>query len=188
MSTNLLSGTFAKIHGGGVAVLAVITAAVYFGGIEPVLTDNALRRDLESRLAIEKKSASDLTSEIRCKQRDLDAVEREIATDQVRLEQASKVNDRLGKLAHLAAEAGVRIDTVQPEQIRAGKRYGIIPIAVRGEGTYVQCTAFLAMLAQRFRDIGVRSLGMSCNATAANAPVVFSFELAWYVAPSEKMN
>jgi Tfp pilus assembly protein PilO len=187
---NGLLASSKRIHAAGLLFLASVTAAAFFGGFRPMLSDRAAKRELEAQLEVERSASTQLRAAIDRTRREIIEVRARIDAVGINLEPASRVNDRLERLARLAAEIGLQIISVQPGQIRQGQLYGVVPITVQAEGSFAQCVGYLDGLASRFRDMGVRTFDLSNNKAAGvpgkQPPLSLQFELSWYVVPPEK--
>jgi hypothetical protein len=172
-----------KVDAAAAAIGAAAAAAVWFGGVEPTLRAAAAQEAKRQSLGPQvQRSAvlSDLSNQLTAQ---LDAARAELAASPLRLEPASKINQRLLSLAELASRIGLDVDQVVPGDVTTGADTVTVAIRLTGRGTFPACKAFLGGLASGFADIAVTGFQLAGNHADGGGRAVFVFDLAWYAAP-----
>lgn len=168
--------------GAGVAAVCVcLSVASYALGVGPLLARRdhaqALRRDLDDRRA----KAAELEASVAGLQRDLSATAAELERMPLRLQPASRINQRLEAVARLATECGLALDEMLPGGAVDAAHYQTVPIRIRGAGDYPACARFLRRLRASFGDMGVRTFTATHHGGAAGtSAAVFQAELVWF--------
>jgi Tfp pilus assembly protein PilO len=178
-----------KVDAAGLAAALALTAAAYFGGLEPIITAMRTRAELLIKIERERHSGAELAAKGGDLRRELSRLDSEIQTLAVKLSPQSAQNERLARMMSVATDSNLRVEQLQPGAVDWEQRYGKVPVLLRANGSFAGMTAFLARLAE-FPDVGVRSLhlaapgGSGADARASEPAMVV--ELVWYVMPREQ--
>jgi Tfp pilus assembly protein PilO len=166
----------------GVGALAVLTAAMYLGGVAPAKKARAAaeleRLELEQRLT----ELGEVESQVRDAKVMLSKVQAEMALKETRLERGVHVNTRVQRITALGVVAGLTFSAVTPGQEIAGKRFNRVPIRLSGSGTYPTFANFAADLHAQYRDVQIVGFRLTGRPTEPEVPVAFDADLAWYTA------
>ncbi len=173
-----------RIDAAGAAACLVFTLLVYFAGIRPVLGKRAHAADNRVRLNAQRRKCSELASVVVALKRQLEATQKALASNTVRLQPADRVNQRIAGIADLATESELKIDDIHLGTSSSTPRYTAVPITLAGTGTYRTCIAFLRRLNQAFPDTCVSMSDLSANPADLTGEAAFRFQLLWYAAPA----
>ena len=164
-----------------------LTVAAYALGVGPLLREHERDRALAAELEERRETVARLASSTTDLRRDLAAAQAELERAPLRLQPASRVNQRLEAVARLATESGLALDEVRPGGPVDAAHYQTVPIRIVGFGRYPACATFLRELRQTFGDMGVRTFSASNSAGAAAAAAagagstaLFQAELVWF--------
>lgn len=169
----------------GIAVVAVMTAAVFLLAIDPALEHRHELQQRHEQLVEEQRHAAALARHAQDLRRRLDATQRMVERNPMRLESLRALNRRLSQMTELASDSGLRIEQIQPGRDIPGEHYHTVPIKLVGRGEFGASTRFLHRLHESFPDVAIASMsltGQPERARAADAPG-FDLTLLWYAAP-----
>jgi len=169
----------------GALVLAAMTGAAYFGGLEPMMRAKQARAALLQQVESERSDSLELGATIAMLRRERDALLAELDRSARRLHPISYQNERLAAITSLAAESGLIVDEVHPGQATFGPRYGTMPVRIHARGDFARCAQFLNQLAE-YPDLGISALRLSGAPADPHASPMLIVELVWYVLPSVK--
>jgi Tfp pilus assembly protein PilO len=155
----------------------------FWFGLRPVLylqdRHAAEKTQLESRqedIALMRTRAEDLKKK-------LSEVRKAVTQSLVQLEPASAINNRISRLAELAADQGLKVNEVQPAEPVYGGNFGSVPIRLNGTGGYRDWAVFLHALSKSFPDTAVESFLLSGKHDPPGSPPEFQVDLVWHVTP-----
>ncbi len=168
----------------GVAVVLAGAAAFYCLAVQPLLNRREQQSVQQSQLELQRKNAALMTARAEDLKRKLAQARADLAQCPVKLEPASAVNTRIGRLADLAAQNGLKVDEIQPAEPTYGQDYGCLPIHLIGSGGFRTWTAFLHQLSSAFPDTSVDGFQLSGKPDDPSAPMTFQVDLVWCVQPS----
>jgi len=171
------------IDAAGAALCAVLALALYLIGLGPLLQQ---QEDLDTRLAelkVQQLKAAKLASTGVAIGEQLAGVRESMTEVKVELLPAGQINLRIAEISDLAAEAGLKIDDIQPGKPLRGARYEMVPIELAGKGTYTTCLGFLNRLRKALPDTGVSALELGGDPSKRGELADFRFSLLWYAAP-----
>lgn len=170
------------IDAAAVVACVVLTAAVFFAGLRPLMRQREVRVQQRQQLVAHREEVAQVTTTLGAMRQQMITAEQKIAHNTLRLEPLDALNQRVAHITELAGRCGLRIERIRPGTSVAGEHYHTIPIAVAGSGSFQDSTAFIHTLHQTLPDVAVRSLGLEGRPGGA-APPTFRFELTWYAAP-----
>jgi Tfp pilus assembly protein PilO len=178
----LRGASVVKVYACGAAVCAALTAAAYLFGVRPAVAryDDYVAQQLEFKTARQK--AAGLLGVRNSTQNQLNAVNESLKNLTLRLEPASTVNQRLGKLTELATrDCQLVIDEMRPMAATDGADYQTVPLLIAGSGTYPNCAKFLHRVRKDFPDTAVKSFETTNNSASPDNPTAtFQVELLWH--------
>ena len=169
------------VAGAGVCLAA--SAAFYFFGLGPMLSQRKDAENHEAKVAAQRATAADLSRNLASDYGLLRDTQRELAESPLQLAPASNVNARIAMVADLAKACGLKLDIVLPGLPAKGKRFETVPIHLTGTGNYRTCVTMLHRLRQKFPDTTVTSLNLSSDPADPKAVARFSIDLLWHAAP-----
>jgi Tfp pilus assembly protein PilO len=111
------------------------------------------------------------------------ALRRERSARSFALEPASAINDRLGRIADLAAENGLTVEALEAGDPKSFPSYSTVSVRMRGQGRYSDCSSFIAHLRETLPDVGVTSLQMTATSGKSGVEASIALELLWHTAP-----
>ena len=166
---------------GVILVCAAFTVAAYALGVGPLLERHdreiALRQQLRDRQA----EAAQLASTLAGLRGELSQVLAELERMPLRLQPATRINQRIEAVARLATECGLALDEVRPGGPVDGAHYQTVPVRIVGAGSYPACGTFLRKMRDTFGDMGVRTFTAKNNGGAPASPAaLFQAELVWF--------
>ncbi len=174
-----------RMHLAALAVAGVAGFLFFWFGLRPVLylqdRHAAEKTQLESRqkdIALMRTRAEDLKKK-------LSEVRKAVTQGLVQLEPASAINNRISRLAELAAHHGLKVNEVQPAEPVYGQNSGSVPIRLNGTGGYRDWAGFLHTLSQSFPDTAVDSFLLSGKHDDSASPPEFQVDLVWHVVPDK---
>ena len=172
-----------RIYVCGAVVCVALTAGAYAVGVRPAVRRHAEQVARQADLRARKQKAAALANELQSARSQLAAVNDALRSRSLRLQPASRVNDRISDLTKLTEGSGLTIDEMRPGVIAEGRDYKTVAILVAGNGTYPACATFLHRLREKFPDMAVRSFETTNNSTSPDAPAAtFQFDLTWHAA------
>lgn len=166
----------------GVGACVALLGAGYLVGLGPRLRERAQGAEWREQLELGKKELARLSEERR------GLLAREVTAGQklkacaVQMQGVRELNRRVPALVNVAGECGLEIAEVGPGTPAPQDRFTVVPIKVRGTGTYAGVSAFLGRLRASFPDTAVVALQVSTEVPGETTPE-FSVELAWYALP-----
>lgn len=169
---------------GGLAVIALITAAAYIVTLKPILDAEAERIAREKHIDAQTTKETQLTSTLTVMRNQLLKMREAIDDSAIQLQSVSHLNRRLAAVTELAAEAGLQVNEIQPGGVVHGEQYETVPIQLAGSGDYPRCAEFINLLHQRHPDTGVAAFELRGDPKSPNTPASFTLSLVWYAAPT----
>jgi Tfp pilus assembly protein PilO len=168
-----------KLYASAVMTCVALSAAGYALGVSPAVARAARAASERSELADRRKQVGELSAAATAARTELAATRDALTALPLKLEAATAVNQRLARLADMAAESSLSVAEVRPGTLTEGRDFDSVPVSIAGTGTYPACAAFLHRLHDRFPDTAVRSFraGQSEAGTAS-----FSIDLVWHTA------
>jgi Tfp pilus assembly protein PilO len=170
----------------GAVVCIVLTAAVYFFGVSPVLDAHARDVAQQDQARAKQRAASAANNALLSMQHQLKLATAQATSSPLRLKPASQLNNRLAEITGLAQDAGMQIEDVHPGSNTHGRRFDTIPITISGKGCYITCVQFLHELRTTYADTGVSSFHLTGNPSDPAAMCDFSFSLDWFAATEQR--
>ncbi len=135
----------------GAGVIVAALACTSLGGIVPlyarVADNNQKAEDLRAELA----KLDGLSRTITQVQGELDKTQERLEKAESRLPTRQAMDQFMGQLAKVADDVGLQVDAVTPREIRDGGSYKVMPVEIRGTGSFETCYQFLVGLRQMNR-------------------------------------
>lgn len=170
----------------GVTVCAILALLGYVVGIKPLVQRRVGLAAQETRLNVQKRDAEKLADSAASLKRKLASVKRALAESPLQLESTDSINNRISRVAGLAAECGMKIDEIQPGQWAASLRYKTVPIRLVAGGKFPACVALLHRLRVAFPDTAVASFELTGHPRTPATPAKFEVNLVWYTTASHR--
>ncbi|CAG0996405.1 hypothetical protein PHYC_02590 [Phycisphaerales bacterium] len=161
---------------GGIVLIAVVA---HFGGFEPVRrarAENAMQQESLTALNEAKGANAAALRDVKARLDELGRFEGR----SVRLEHASKLNQRMAAIPELADRCAIRVREVVPKAAQPAKRFVRVPITIAGEGPAARISVFLSQLHLEFPDMEVVSFSIAGRADSPTEAAFFTFDLLWY--------
>lgn len=184
MSASKSNASMLKMDAIGLALLIGLSIGGYMLILQPMLTVHQQREAQQAELAARHEKANQALATINTLKRDLINLRQAAGENPLQLVPAQYSNQRLADITHLAAEHQLQVDMLQTGATKPGARFEVVPIQLRGSGSFQTCTAFVNHLHRRFPDTAVWSMGLTDNPSDAASPTNFTLELAWFAAPA----
>ena len=166
---------------GVVSVCAALTGAAYALGIGPQLERHDREIVLRQQLRERQAQAAQLASTLAGVNDELSQARAELQRMPLRLQPATRINQRIEAVARLATECGLALDEVRPGGPVDAAHYQTVPVRIVGAGSYPACGTFLRKLRETFGDMGVRTFTAKNNGGAPASPAaIFQAELVWF--------
>jgi Tfp pilus assembly protein PilO len=173
-----------RIDLAGLGVCALVTLAVYLVLVRPYQDKQVEYQELSAALAERSLSVGRARSSLSETRKGLERTEVELSELPLTLEPAAGVNQKLARLADVASRSGLEVYQLQPDSIRSGSRYSLIPITLSGLGDYRRVTSFLSSLHDGFADVGVVGFDLSTDNPSVAGKARFDLDLVWYTTPT----
>ena len=171
------------VDAAGLAACALITAGAYLLAVRPILDGRTAQQARLAELDEARAQVAALNASGRRLRAQIGGLESRLAVNEITLQPASMVNQRLARVTALAGECGLEVQYVQTGAHQFGPRYGQVPILVSCTGSYRTCATFLHRARLEFPDTAVRSFQMSASPGDVTSPMSFGLQLSWYVLP-----
>ena len=175
---------FWRVDAVGVAAFVLLSVALWFLGVGPVLAREAERLEIQSSIKETTQSIETMGDSYAELSGQLQLLDSAIESSSVKLKPVSYLNSRVAELTALAALENLVVEAVQPGALQHGERYETIPVEISGRGSYVECTSFLARLFSDYPDTSVHALNMTGKPRQPALQAEFRFTLHWHAAPS----
>ena len=164
----------------GIALMLVIATSAYLLLVAPVHHQRERDRTLEAEGSVREQRARELDAELWRASHELKELTRLNAEANLRVENDTRLNQRIAALSDMASGAGLAVDVIEPGVGRPGVLYHVTPIQVAGRGRYSQIRAFMASLHRGMPDVPVTSLTLSAAPSTVESPIYFTIELLWH--------
>ncbi len=173
-----------RLDAAAVGACLLMTALLYFGGLEPLMAARDRTASRQKDLEAQREHASALAVSVSRARTQLHAVQEAIRQNPLKLQPSRLVNNRIAELTELANAHELEIEHIEPSPSRNAGRYEVVPLRVAGVGAFPKCVVFLHRLRQGFPDTGVAGFRLSGNPTAPGTGR-FELELQWFAAPNQ---
>jgi hypothetical protein len=168
----------------GAVVCAGLAAIAHFGVIRPIMNRQNEAKVLELEIGALQEQTDAMRGTARRMQTALDDARVALADVDLTLQPAEQMNRRLADIVTLAGECGMVIDETRTDEIQRHTNHSTIPVGLSGGGSYSACAKVLNALAGRLPDVKVLAFELSNNTQRTSGNDRFTFDLAWYAAPS----
>jgi len=172
------------LHAAGALLCLALAAGAYFLGLRPLID----RSRTAARQQAQVQALRGQSNEMKKRSTEIQArhlqVQKSLAETAIRLQPASRINRRLAELTQLAIQHQLKVDEIQPGKVRNLSRHEVMPIQIRGNGSYVACVHFLHAMRTSFPDTGTSLIDLKGAPDRPAAASTFEFQLDWYTAPS----
>ena len=171
----------------GAAVCLLLVLLGYLIGIRPLVVRQKYVADQEAILADRRRSAAKLVGTVTALQNRLAGVKKELSESPIKLRPANRINERIARVADLAADCGMKIDEIQPDKSFSTPRFQTVPIRVVGSGNFKACVKLLRTFRDAFPDTAISSFELKGNPRESATPARFQVELLWYAAADPRL-
>ena len=171
----------------GAAVCALLVLLGYLIGIRPLVVRRKEMAAQEAALDDRYRDAAKLAGTVTALKKRLAGVKKELAESPVKLQPANRINERIARVADLAADCGMKIDEIQPDKSFSTPRFQTVPIRVVGSGNFKACVKLLRTFRDAFPDTAISSFELKGNPRQPAAPARFQVELLWYAAADPRL-
>lgn len=163
----------------GAACVLALAGGVYFLGARP----HMLARTERAEAVIQEQRLLAVLDRARFEQRrvdeDLQKAAADIGARMIELRPVSDRNRVIAELAGVAADAGLRIDSVSPGEAQRGRLMTVTGIRLAGRGDPGAFGSYLRSIHESFPDIALRTMELVALGQEAKDGVSFSVDLAW---------
>ncbi len=172
------------VHAAGAAICLAATALWFLLGLQPLWDSHRAARQQESQLQTLRTEADQIEMRLHDTQDRNLRMREALAEGAIRLQPASRINRRLSELTLLATRCQLKVDEIQPGRSHSVIRHEVVPVQMRGSGSYLACMTFLRSLRQNFPDIGTSLIDLKGAPGAPETSSRFDLTLEWFTAPS----
>ena len=177
--STLKKRTLWQIDAAGTIVCVAASLGAYFGVLGPLMAQRSFLASQRQELAIQSEKASELEASMSTLKNRLAVAQKELAQSEIKLEEASRINQHVADITTFLSDCELKVDQVQIGKILVGLRCDLVPISISGKGGYKQCAAFLHQVCRTFPDISVAEFELQGNPAKPGQPGTFRFELFW---------
>lgn len=170
----------------GLAVVVVTSLPLLFPRVNPLFRSTDYIDQQRAHLAISLRNERDLNAFLVDQRTRLAEIRASLRKENIRLESARNVNQRIASLTSLAAGTGLIVSEVLPGQTTRSTRFDSVPVRMNGTGSYPTCVAFLCKLTQTFPDTSVGSFELAGDPQKPGTPAKFNVNLIWHAAAEAK--
>lgn len=170
------------IDAAGIGVCVLLLGAGYMVGLGPRLHERARAAEWRDQLERGRTELARLTDERHALLTREARLVQDLRACDVKTQSVRELNRRVQGLVSEAGACGLQISECAPGTPAAHDKFTLVPIKLRGTGSYEGVSGFLARLHASFPDTAVVSLSVATDVPGESTPE-FSVELAWYAAP-----
>ncbi len=167
----------------GLAVCVGVSCVAYTLSLGPLLKQKSSLVTQREESVVQTRNSTVLKAALRTLKYRAIKIREELESTNRTLESADRINHHLARLTDVLTSCGLEIDTVSAGQIRRGPNSSFIPIAVVGNGSYLQCLSALRLLHRRMGDVGVVGFDLEGVPNQSDGLASFMLDLFWYTAP-----
>ncbi len=149
-----------KIDYISVAVIAVLVVISYFAFFHRGITRYFYYKNQEKVLQENLASNPQLDKTYAELQKRIESIQSILNDFNQRLPEGKNIDDILTQVYSAAAQAGISVDTIEPQAIVQGEMYNRFPIKLYLTGTFESCFAFFARLETLPRILRLENLTM----------------------------
>ncbi len=162
---------------GGVALVGVIAGGVVVG-VLPELDRNEVQRELNEERARLLADRDVALQEQRAMREELVAVQDLGAGWAAQRDQRGTLNAGMARLASIATERGVRLDSLSAGDASRTQLFDVTPIEADGVGAFEACALFMSDVIERMPNVTIDSFELRGDARTGDGG--FSMRLAWF--------
>ncbi|MCL4743334.1 MAG: hypothetical protein KJZ54_14150 [Phycisphaerales bacterium] len=174
-----------SIDAPAIVVLAAITAAACFIGVQPALRARAEREELARQADTRIAELTLAQHEQRQFTESLADAHRVLDNATVQLVSSRRLNERVAALAALAREHGLQLDEIKPGATTPEELFDLVEIRISGQASYPASASFFAALHTTYPDTEVSSFRLAARGAGELPADSFQFTLLWYAAPAD---
>ncbi len=169
----------------GAAIIIATALPLLMPGVNPLLRSGSLLEQQQAQLAIALRNEKELNDFLVDQRGRLAEIQAGLAKENIRLESARNINQRIARLTSLAAGTGLNVNEVLPGATMRGERFDSVPVRMNGTGSYPTCVAFLCKLTSTFPDTSVNSFELAGDPQKPGSPAEFHVDLIWHAAAED---
>ncbi len=163
-------------------VCAALTAAVYIGGIRPLMGRQEDFASRQAKIQSLQKRRNNLSAQLTALTDKVSVAKKALTETPLKLQPARKANSRLAGLDNLAAGCDVELDQTALGASMNGPEYRMIPINLSGKAQFRNFAIFLHRLREECSDMAVWSMELSRPAEETPEQVTFRIRVIWFTA------
>jgi len=171
-----------KVDAVGLGVCALLTTLVVGVGVSPRIEQVREAEDRQDDLRGARVDASDKERSIRDLRTQLNSLHEQANHLAVNLQPAKALNERLGRIAVLAQNLGIRVNELQPGTTTKGHLFDTVRITLSGTSGFSGCARFVHELGERHPDMAVHTFELSPSSDTDAGSSAFRFEIVWFAA------
>lgn len=161
----------------GASCCGAITTAVALGLVSPAIQHAHRNAALEQTLRDRRQTIAALSADLATSHRQRDDMRASLRRSTLTLAPSTEINARLASIAILAGEHGLSLDEIRAGSPAEGPNVEMLPIILRGAGSYPNCARFLHHLREKYPDTLIKALDTTAGSKGASS--AFRFELNW---------
>ncbi len=184
MSAHATKSERIQLYGGAGVAIVLLTLGSYGLCFRPLQRRQAERIERQAQLSELRQTAFRHSSALVALNRQLATARKDLESAPLRLQPATRINQRLDELARLAHDCGLALNEIQPGAATTYADYQTVAIRISGSGTYPAVASFLHTIRQSFPDTGVRSFDSANTSPADGKSATFRFDLLWFTTPA----
>ncbi len=173
------------INAAALGILAAVTAAGWFIGVQPVLRARAAQEALNAQADTRLAELTLAQHEQRLLAESLEEAHRVLDNVTVQLVSSRRLNERVAALTSLAREHGLQLDEIKPGATTREELFDLVEIRLSGQASYPASAAFFGALHTAYPDTEVSSFRLAARGAGELPADSFQFTLLWYAAPAE---
>lgn len=181
-----MTWTHWRVDLGGVAIIAGLSAAAYFGLVSPAIAHHEMAQAQSAELLAQRNKTRDLDRSLRTFHDQLTLTQQSIDKAKFKLDPPAALNERLASLTEVAGRNHLQVDTIESGALTSFPRYSTISIRMSGRGSYRNCSAMLKQVRETMPDVGVSAIQMTSAGVNTDINATFAIELLWHTQPQQK--
>jgi Tfp pilus assembly protein PilO len=171
-----------RVDIGGALACAALSLIACFLAVSPLLRQRTALAQQRQQMTDQSQQATQMRAEQRQFAAKVARIRAELATYDLHLQPAARVNQQIAQITSIAGECRLEVSDVQPLPTVHTARHAIVPIELSGTGAFRDCLRFLHRFDQLFADSGVATLELSSiPSSEGSALVSFHFRVHWFV-------
>jgi len=171
-----------KVDAVGLGVCVMLTALVLVIGVSPRIDQVREADERQHDLRGARVDASDKERSVRDLRTQFNSLQKQANQLAVNLQPAKALNERLGRIALLAQNLGIRVNQLQPGTTSKGNLFDTVRITLSGVGGFADCARFVHELGERHPDMAVHTFELSPSSDIDAGSSAFRLDIVWFAA------